>query len=140
MLYNIRREGPYPTQEVLIQALVISHLEYCNSLLAGLPRLCHQTPAIYTECCSLPGVQPRTLHWFPVKARIHYKTMVLYYGAARGTVPPYLQAMLKPYIPIRALRSDTSRLISLTIPLSPTSSDFADNIFEEKYTYYDCEM
>jgi hypothetical protein len=36
MLYNIRRVQPYLTQEVsqvLIQALFISHLDYCNSLL-----------------------------------------------------------------------------------------------------------
>ncbi|KAM9416932.1 uncharacterized protein ACWYII_023289 isoform 1-T2 [Salvelinus alpinus] len=35
MLYNIRRVRPYITQEaapVLIQALVISHLDYCNSV------------------------------------------------------------------------------------------------------------
>uniref|UniRef100_A0A674EIM9 Immunoglobulin heavy variable 11-2 n=1 Tax=Salmo trutta TaxID=8032 RepID=A0A674EIM9_SALTR len=40
MLYNIRRARPCLTQEavqVLIQALVISCLDYCNSLLAGLP-------------------------------------------------------------------------------------------------------
>ncbi|KAL6110246.1 uncharacterized protein ACO6RY_19366 [Pungitius sinensis] len=39
-LYNIRRIRPLLTQkaaQVLIQALVISRLDYCNSLLAGLP-------------------------------------------------------------------------------------------------------
>ena len=39
MLYNIRRVRPYLTQEaaqILNQALVLSRLAYCNSLLAGL--------------------------------------------------------------------------------------------------------
>jgi hypothetical protein len=36
----------------------------------------------------------RTLDWLPVEARIHYKTMVFAYRAARGTAPPYLQVML----------------------------------------------
>ena len=38
LLYNIRRIRPVLTEkaaQVLIQALVISHLDYCNSLLAG---------------------------------------------------------------------------------------------------------
>ena len=40
MLYNISRVRLYITQEgVLIQALVISCLDYCNTLLAGLPML-----------------------------------------------------------------------------------------------------
>ena len=40
MLHNIRRTHPLLTQkavQVLVQALVISRLDYCNSLLAGLP-------------------------------------------------------------------------------------------------------
>ena len=40
MLHNIRRIRPLLTQkavQVLVQALVISHLDYCNSLLGGLP-------------------------------------------------------------------------------------------------------
>ena len=53
MLYNIRRVRPYLTQEAaqfLIQALIMSRLEYCNSP--------HHTPATYPECCSPLGFQP----------------------------------------------------------------------------------
>jgi hypothetical protein len=56
-----------------------------SDLVFNLPKISHVIP-----------LHP-TLHWLPVEARINYKTMVLAYGAARGTAPPYLQAMFKPY-------------------------------------------
>jgi hypothetical protein len=59
------------------------------------------------------------IHWLPVEAHIHYNTMALAYGAARGTVLPYFQAMLKPYtssfLPLPP-RSALSKLLSVLAP------------------------
>ncbi|KAK6295970.1 hypothetical protein J4Q44_G00336830 [Coregonus suidteri] len=68
----------------------------------------------------------RTLHWLPVEARIYYKTMVLAYGAVRGTAPPYLQALIRPYTQTRALRSSTSGLLA-PLPLRKHSSRSAQS-------------
>ena len=76
-------------------------------LVFNLPKFSHVTPLLLT------------LHWLPVEARIHYMTVVLTYRAARGTAPPYLQDMLKPYTP-RALCSATFSLLAL--PLSPVEA------------------
>jgi hypothetical protein len=93
ILYNIRRVRPYYfTQEmaqVLIQALVNSHLDCCNSLLAGLPA-CAIKPLqlIQISAACLMFNHPkfyhvtpylRTPHWLPVEARIHDKIKVLTY-------------------------------------------------------------
>jgi hypothetical protein len=54
--------------------------------------------------------------------------MVIAYGAARRTAPPYLQAMLKPYTPTLELRTATSVLLALPpitgwqLPLSPAQA------------------
>jgi hypothetical protein len=120
MLYNIRKVQPSLTQ-VLIQGLVLYRLDYCNSLLAGLPACTIKPLQLIQDAAAclvfnLPKFSHvttllRTLHWLPVEAQIHYKTMVLAYGTARGTAHPYLQAMLKPYTPTRALSSATSGLL-----------------------------
>ena len=78
-LYNICRIRPFLTWEreravaqLLVQALVISRLDYCNSLdsrflLLDLCKFFHVTPLF----CHL--------HWLPVVACIRFKTMVLAY-------------------------------------------------------------
>ena len=126
MLFNIRRVRPYIIQEalqVLIQALVLTWLDYSNSLLTGLPacaikplQLIQNTAArLIFNLAKFSHVTPllRTLHWLPVEACIRYKTAVLTYRTARGTARPYLQAMLKPYTATRGLRSATSGLLAL---------------------------
>ena len=40
---------------------------------------------------------PQCLRHPPVSASSIYKTMVLAYGAVRGTAPQYLQALIRPY-------------------------------------------
>ncbi|KAM9421210.1 uncharacterized protein ACWYII_021390 [Salvelinus alpinus] len=139
MLYNIRRVRPCLTQEaaqVLIQALVISRLDYCNSLLAGLPACAIKPLQLIQNAAArlvfnfpkFSHVTPllRSLHWLPVEARIRYKTMVLAYGAVRGTAPPYLQALIRPYTQTRALRSSTSGLLA-SLPLRKYSSRSAQS-------------
>ncbi|KAM9559809.1 uncharacterized protein ACWYII_015600 isoform 1-T1 [Salvelinus alpinus] len=139
MLYNIRRVRPCLTQEaaqVLIQALVISRLDYCNSLMAGLPACAIKPLQLIQNAAArlvfnfpkFSHVTPllRSLHWLPVEARIRYKTMVLAYGAVRGTAPPYLQALIRPYTQTRALRSSTSGLLA-SLPLRKYSSRSAQS-------------
>ncbi|KAK3521080.1 hypothetical protein QTP86_006328 [Hemibagrus guttatus] len=124
LLYNIRRIRPFlSTQatQVLVQSLVISRLDYCNSLLAGLhlnairplqmiqnaaarlvfnlPKFSHTTPLL------------RSLHWLPVAARIRFKTLMLAYKAKNGPAPSYLKALVTPRTAPRSLRStSTARL------------------------------
>jgi hypothetical protein len=78
--------------QVLIQEHVISCLDFCNSLLAGLPAWAIKPLQLIQNAAACL-----------VEAYIHCKTMVLTYGAARGTTTPYLQAMLKPYTTNQAL-------------------------------------
>ncbi|KAI4901002.1 hypothetical protein NFI96_006944, partial [Prochilodus magdalenae] len=69
----------------------------------NLPRFTHVTPLL------------RSLHWFPVAARIRFKTLMLAYRARNGPAPPYLMAMVKSRSVPRALRaSSTARLDRLT--------------------------
>ncbi|KAI2645286.1 hypothetical protein H4Q32_028264 [Labeo rohita] len=121
-LHNIRKIRPFLTEQatqLLVQALVISRLDYCNALLAGLPS-CTIKPLqmIQNAAARLVFNKPKrahvtplfiTLHWLPIAARIKFKTLMLAYRTTTGSAPAYLHSLLPIYTPSRTLRSASER-------------------------------
>ena len=124
-IYNIRRIRKFLNEDntrTLVNLFVTSRLDYCNSLLYGLP------------ACSLKklqGVQntaarlirnisrfdhitptPYKLHWLPVKFRIDFKVLLNTYKALQGLVPKYITEIvtIKPKSRYN-LRSDSELLL-----------------------------
>ncbi len=99
-LHNIRKIRPFLTEhaaQLLVQALVISRLDYCNALLAGLPsNTIKPLQMIQNAAARLVFNEPKrahvtplfvSLHWLPVAARIQFKTLMLAYRTTTGSAP-----------------------------------------------------
>jgi len=98
----------------LVCALVLTHVDYCNSALAGLydTALAPLRRVLHAAARFVLGLQSRdhvtaalqTLHWLPVRQRITYKLCVLMHGVAIGYAPTYL---LDATVPLSALPGRT---------------------------------
>lgn len=122
-LRQIRFQVPPATLQTLVVVLVLSRLDYGNSVLIGLPAyLVRRLQSVLNASARLIFHLRRSdhitdalvsLHWLRVPERIHYKIAVLAYKVLQGTAPRYLG----PFVRVaelpgrRCLRSaSTSRL------------------------------
>ena len=107
-------------------ALVGSHLDYCNSLFRGLSAFsikklrCAQNilARIVTNSSKFSHITPvrKKLHWLPIKSSARFKTALLVYKFLHTGTPGYFAPFLKPRSSAYKPRSSTANSIILDIP------------------------
>ena len=122
-LRRISQIRKYLTTEAttkLVVSLILSRIDYCNSLLSGLPNsTIHTLQRVQNNAARLilkkkksDHITPllKSLHWLPVDLRIHYKILSLCYKSLNNSAPIYLSNSLHLYTPSRHLRSASDPL------------------------------
>ena len=104
-IQNISKYLKKDTTHMLLKLLALSHLDYANLLLTGLPAstirmrqnvqnlaakvtLGKQKSNSSTECL-------KTLHWLPIKYKIDYKICTLVFKCFHAMAPTYLTKLIK---------------------------------------------
>jgi len=85
---------------ILVRALIVRKVNYCNSLLAGMSVQLHdRLQSVLNAAARVIFTTRRTdhispllrdLHWLRVPERVKFKLCVLTYWCLHGTAPPYL--------------------------------------------------
>ena len=88
-IWHIRRHLDLDSAKLLANVLVSSRLDYCNSLLSGiaetdltkLQRVLNRLARVVTNSPPFTRSVPLlcSLHWLPVKYRVHFKICLLTY-------------------------------------------------------------
>ena len=125
-LHNIAAIRKYLSQQdtqTLIHAFISSRLDFCNSLLYGLPaclisklqKIQNTAARIVTGGRKYDHKTPilRDLHWLPVQQRIVFKLLLFTYKALHEQAPKYITDLVTPYAPIRNLRSSSQLLLKV---------------------------
>jgi len=97
---GIRRSISRIVFQSLVSCLVLPRLDYCNSILAGIPlhlvwrlqSVMNAAARLFFSSSKCDHITPhlRQLHWLTVSCRIDFKLAVLVYKCLHGLAPSFL--------------------------------------------------
>jgi hypothetical protein len=118
---KIRRFLDFSSVKCVVNALVLSRLEYCNSLYLNLPssllkRLQRVQNAAVRTIFNLRkrehvSIHRQSLRWLEIADRAKLKVACLTFRCLNGSAPPYLSDLISCYSPSRELRSGDKNLL-----------------------------
>ena len=129
MIHNIARvfyQLDIETTKILVQALVLSHLDYCNSMLLGIPNYnIQKIQCIQNMSARIVLQLPRRsrithhladLHWLKVPYEIEYKIAILMFKCIHDSAHKYLtELIVVDQVHGHNLRSTNSGRIHTTV-------------------------
>ena len=101
----IRKHLTFDAAQLLVQALVTSKLDYCNSLLYGLSKnVIKQLQRVQNAAacfCHMTTVLAN-LHWLSIYLQIEFKILIATVTSGKplyGLAPAYIKDLLQSYLP-----------------------------------------
>ena len=90
---------------MLMFGLVVLHLDYCNSILVGVPkvtlnqhqRIQNMAAKVMLGCDKSASANDALfdLHWLPVTQRIDFKIVTMVFKCLKGEAPKYLCELIE---------------------------------------------
>ena len=140
-LKNIHCLKAFLTQEALIfvvHALVISPIDYCNSLLYGisdynincLQQIQNSVVPIVANTGNYDHITKilQKLHWLPVRQHTHFKILLITYKSINNMAPQYLCELVSIRKSSRKFRSSSQILLQVPVSWLKSYGDCAFSV------------
>src|SRR6218665_2156704 len=106
-LRTIRKAASISVFTSIVHAFVCSRIDYCNSLLIGLPKTrlsplqtvldaAARLIVSFPGYCHVSSYIKEHLHWLPISTRIEYKVLLIVLKAQMGVALKYLRDAIRP--------------------------------------------
>ena len=112
--------------KTLISALVLSHLDYANAILIGLPEVDtkkmqsvqNMAAKLVLNCSTMESSTSclRNLHWLQIRARIEHKLLTITYKCLNDEAPDYLSDLLSVIPELRRMLRSSNKYKQLVVP------------------------
>ena len=133
---KIRSMLDMDSTKILVQALIISKLDYCNSFLLGIPkynadknqRLQSMACRLIFNLCKHDHINPylKLSHWLKTDYTIQYKVAVLVFKCVHGLAPPYFSELID--------MSHNRRLSSASLNKLPVARAYTALVHNSSFT------
>jgi len=137
-LRQVRNRVSQAVLKQLVHSFVISRLDYCNSVLAGLPNyLISQLQRVQNAAARLVlGLRPsdhvtpglKKLHWLPIQQRIKFKICVMMHSVSVNHCPTYISQLVQP-VSSSSRRHGLRSSSSAKFVVQRTRTKFAERAF-----------
>ena len=127
-LHPIRKFISVEHLRLLVQSIIVSKIDYCNSLLYGIPTYeINKLQKLQNSCARLIFGKKKndhvtelfqTLHWLPIRQRIIFKILTLVFKFFQKNVPEYISDCLV-----------IKNINMLTLNIPRTNTSYGDRAF-----------
>ena len=138
-LSKVRPYITYKAASSIAVCLILSKLDYCNSLLSGLPQKCLQAvqnaaARTVMKCKKIDDITPilRQLHWLPIQKRICHEVLSATYWSVHDKPPPpppRLSDLLQKHNTSCLLRSASRSLLDVPGPRDSKTKRYGQRAF-----------
>jgi hypothetical protein len=141
-LKAIRKNLPVNVAKSLVNAFVVSRLDYCNGLYANLPAVqmnrlqsvLNAAARLLFKTSKFSSVTPllRHLHWLRMSERVLFKLCIMVFKALHGMTPSYITDLCQSVSTVErraTLRSSGHRDVLVPSRSSKSNTNFGDRAF-----------